>query len=326
MGLKMTQIQTREGDLDGEALIDYSSEVPKGHYRVAYVVFFTLGAGFLLPWNAFITAVDYFANLYLGQPVDQVFAVAYMLTCLLFLGLIILLANKSATSYRVNVGNALLILSLLVVPIMDFAYIKGRVGIYEGFYVTFTAVVLSGISDALVQGCIVGATSELPKEYMQATMAGTAASGFGIVLIYIVTLSIFLGYITEDVHSVVLKDWYHIILITAYSVFDLIGKVLPSVYFLENAGVAVAACIARLLFHPLFLRCLHDPRFFRTELSVTVLTCRLDLTNGYFTTVLMIMGPKTVPIQHSETARIVAVLFLIIGLAIGSIVAWFCVI
>ncbi|KAK1282896.1 Equilibrative nucleotide transporter 1 [Acorus calamus] len=30
--------------------------------------------------------------------------------------------------------------------------------------------------------------------------------GFGIVLIYIVTLSIFPGYITEDVHSMVLKD------------------------------------------------------------------------------------------------------------------------
>ncbi|KAK1259947.1 Equilibrative nucleotide transporter 1 [Acorus gramineus] len=178
MGLKKTQIQTREGDLDGEALIDSSSEVPKDHYRVAYVVFFTLGAGFLLPWNAFITAVDYFAYLYPGQPVDRVFAVAYMLTCLLFLGLIILWAHKSATSSRVNAGIALFLLSLLVVPVMDFAYIKGRVGIYEGFYVTVAAVVLSGIGDALVQGGIVGAAGELPEEYMQATMAGTAASGF----------------------------------------------------------------------------------------------------------------------------------------------------
>lgn len=31
--------------------------------------------------------------------------------------------------------------------------------------------------------------------------------GFGISLIYMVTLSIFPGYITEDVHSEALKDW-----------------------------------------------------------------------------------------------------------------------
>ena len=33
-------------------------------------------------------------------------------------------------------------------------------------------------------------------------------------LIYIVTFSIFPGYITEDVHSDILKDWYPILLIS----------------------------------------------------------------------------------------------------------------
>lgn len=150
--------------------------------------------------------------------------------------------------------------------------------------------------------------------------------GFGIFLIYIVTLSIFPGYITEDVHSDVLKDWYPIILIAGYNVFDLIGKIIPSVYLLENANVAVAACVARLLFYPLFLGCLHGPEFFRTEVPVMVLTCLLGLTNGYFTAVLMILAPKSVPIQHSETAGIVIVVFLILGLAAGSVVSWFWVI
>lgn len=150
--------------------------------------------------------------------------------------------------------------------------------------------------------------------------------GFGIVLIYIVTLSIFPGYITEDVHSQILKDWYSILLITGYNVFDLVGKSLTAVYLLENAKVAIWSCVIRLLFFPLFLGCLHGPKFFRTEIPVTILTCLLGLTNGYLTSVLMILAPKVVQLQHSEIAGIVLVLFLVVGLAIGSIVSWFWVI
>lgn len=150
--------------------------------------------------------------------------------------------------------------------------------------------------------------------------------GFGIFLIYLVTLSIFPGYITEDVHSQILKDWYSIILISGYNVFDLVGKSLPAIYLLENAKIAIAATVGRLLFYPLFLGCLHGPKFFRTEIPVSILTCLLGLTNGYFTAVLMILAPKSVPLQHAETAGIVIVLFLIIGLAVGSIVSWFWVI
>ena len=150
--------------------------------------------------------------------------------------------------------------------------------------------------------------------------------GLGIVLIYIVTLSIFPGYITEDVHSQLLKDWYSILLITGYNVFDLVGKCLTPVYLLKNSKVAIGGCVARLLFFPLFYGCLHGPEFFRTEIPVTFLTCLLGLTNGYLTSVLMILAPKVVPLQHSETAGIVIVLFLVVGLAIGSIVSWFWVI
>lgn len=147
--------------------------------------------------------------------------------------------------------------------------------------------------------------------------------GFGITLIYIVTLSIFPGSVTEDVHSAVLKDWYAILLITCYNVFDLIGKSLTAVYLLDNTNIALGACFARLLFYPLYLGCLHGPQFLRTEIPVTSLTSLLGLTTGYFASVLMILAPKMVQIQHSETAGILIVVFLILGLAIGSVLSWF---
>lgn len=150
--------------------------------------------------------------------------------------------------------------------------------------------------------------------------------GFGIILIYMVTLSIFPGYITEDVHSELLKDWYPVLLIAAYNVFDLVGKCLTAVFMLKDEKIAVGGCIARLLFYPLFWGCLHGPMFLRTEIPVTILTCLLGLTNGYLTSVLMILAPKSVPLKQSETAGIVTVMFLVVGLAFGSVIAWFWVI
>lgn len=150
--------------------------------------------------------------------------------------------------------------------------------------------------------------------------------GFGILIIYVMTLCIFPGYITEDVHSQILKDWYPILLITAYNVFDLVGKSLTALYLLEDAKVAVGASFGRLLFLPLFYGCLHGPKFFRTEIPVIVLTCLLGLTNGYLTSVIMILGTKAVQLHHAETAGIVLVLFLVVGLVIGSVVSWFWVI
>ncbi|PNX99401.1 equilibrative nucleotide transporter 1-like protein [Trifolium pratense] len=118
-------------DSDSSLLLPSSStkKPPQDKYHLAYITYFILGFGYLLPWNAFITAVDYFSYLYPQASVDRIFA--------------------------------------------------GRVGFYGGFYVTVGSVGLSGVADALVQGSIVGSAGELPERYMQAVIAGTAASGSG---------------------------------------------------------------------------------------------------------------------------------------------------
>ncbi|KAF1896954.1 hypothetical protein Lal_00034655 [Lupinus albus] len=393
--------------------------IPEDKYELAYIIYFIIGLGYLLPWNAFITAVDYFSYLYPDVSVDRIFGVVYMVVSLIGIFLIILYSHKSDAFLRINVGFTLFLISLLSVPLLDGFYVKGQVRFYDGFYVTAVSVGLAGVADALVQASIVGSAGQLPQRYMQAVIAGTAASGvlvsalriftkvvysqdasglrksanlyfsvsivivfismvlynivhtlpvikyynqlkiqavtegeedigplsgsvwrssvwntvgrikwcgFGIVLIYVVTLAIFPGYITQDVHSQLLKDWYPILLIAGYNVGDLLGKCLTAVYPLQNAKIAIGSCLARFLFFPLFLGCLHGPKFFRTEIPVTILTCLLGITNGYLTSVLMIIAPTIVKLQHAETAGIVSVLFLVFGLAAGSIIAWFWVI
>ncbi|KAE9620192.1 putative equilibrative nucleoside transporter [Lupinus albus] len=406
------------GEPDLESSLLHTPSIPEDKHHFAYIIYFIIGLGYLLPWNVFITAVDYFSYLYPDVAVDRIFAAVYMLLGLVGILLIIFYSHKSDAFVRINVGLGLFVVSLVVVPVLDAFYVMGRVGLYGGFYVTALAVGLAAVADALVQGSIVGSAGLLPERYMQAVIAGTAGSGIlvsvlriftkavysqdasglrksanlyfavsivieficiilynivhrlpvikyynelkiqaitkgedtgpltgsvwrssvwdtvgvikwyglGIVLIYAVTLAIFPGYITEDVHSQLFKDWYPVLLIAAYNVGDLVGKCLTAVYLLENAKVAIGSCIARLAFFPLFLGCLHGPNFFRTEIPVTVLTCLLGITSGYLTSVLMILAPKIVKLQHAEIAGIVSVLFLAFGLAAGSVIAWFWVI
>lgn len=155
-----------------------TSKAPQDTFHLAYIIYFTLGVGFLLPWNSFITAVDYFSYLYPSTSVDRIFSVVYMLVglfCLLVI--VVFYAHKSLASFRINLGLSLFVVSLLVVPVLDLVYVKGRVGLYVGFDITSVAVGLSGLADALMQGGLIGVAGEMPERYTQAVIAGTAGSG-----------------------------------------------------------------------------------------------------------------------------------------------------
>lgn len=142
-------------------------------------------------------------------------------------------------------------------------------------------------------------------------------------MIYVVTLSIFPGFIAENLESKFLQDWYPVLLITVYNVADFMGKSLTAIYVLQSIKKATWACISRLLFYPLFTACLHGPKWLKGEIPVVVLTFMLGLTNGYLTSVLMILAPKTVPVSEAELSAIVLVVFLGIGLVGGSVLGWF---
>ncbi|GMH01616.1 hypothetical protein Nepgr_003455 [Nepenthes gracilis] len=92
---------------------------PLDTFHMTYIIYYILRTSFVLPWNTFITAVDYF----------------------------------------------------------DYHYADGESGLYAGFNVTVAAVGLSCLADGLVQGGLIGSAGEFPERYMQAVVAGTAASG-----------------------------------------------------------------------------------------------------------------------------------------------------
>ncbi|GLU09683.1 hypothetical protein SLE2022_265300 [Rubroshorea leprosula] len=380
---------------------------PRDTYKIAYIIYFLLGAGNLLPWNAFITAVDYFSYLYPTKHVEKVFSVAYMSSSVLVLVVMMSLGCRNLTyRCRMNMGFSMFILSLMVAPVIDWAWHRDESKGSENapYSVTVAAVLICGLADGLIGGSLIGSAGKLPKQYMQAIFAGTASSGllvsilriitkasvpqtprglrtsshfyfivsttillcctlcsnllyklpvmqqhnrllsvdplccrpkfwtvarricwpaFGVLMIYLVTLSIFPGFIAESLQSKLLHDWYPVLLITTYNLADFVGKSGTAVYVLNSIKKATWACIARLLFYPLFSACLHGPKWLKSEVPVAVLTFMLGLSNGYLTSVIMILAPKSVPEPEAELAAVVLAVFLGMGLVCGSILGWF---
>ena len=149
--------------------------------RVAYIIHFLLGAGNLLPWNALITAVDYFAYLYPSKHIEKVFSVAYMVSSVLVLLLMMSWGGWSRTTLRLrmNLGFSMFVMSLMVPPVIDWASSSTKLkerpsGAYG---LTVAVVVICGLADGLVGGSLIGSAGTLPKQYMQAVFAGTASSG-----------------------------------------------------------------------------------------------------------------------------------------------------
>ncbi|KAK8545196.1 hypothetical protein V6N12_026036 [Hibiscus sabdariffa] len=75
---------------------------------------------------------------------------------------------------------------------------------------------------------------------------------------------------------------------------------------------------AQLLFYLLSTACLHGLKWLKGEIPVAVLTSMLGPTDGYLTSVLMILALKTVPVSEADNA-IVLVVFLGISLVSGSV-------
>ncbi|XP_076938906.1 equilibrative nucleotide transporter 8-like [Bidens hawaiensis] len=387
---------------------------PKDTYHMTYIIHFLLGAGYLIPWNAFITAIDYFQFLYPNKHINKVFSVGYMSAALTVLFTLMCWSSSSRVKLpsvrtRMNLGQFLFVLALMVPPVTDWI-VHGKQSTTPSniaFVVLVSMVMISGLSDGLVGGSLVGATGALPGRYMQAVFAGNATAGLvvsilriitkasfphtqnglrtstqiyftfsaimvllciictnvlhklpvvryyrshkkhidpiqhmsirssfwevvkkirwvvtAVFVIYVASLSIFPGYLSENVTSDYFKDRYPILLITTFNVGDFVGKCLTAIYVPHDRKMAVWWCMGRVMFYPMFVGCIHGPKWMHSEGPVMSLTMMLGVSNGYLTSVLMILAPKMVPVEESEVVGIAMETFLVVGLVVGSALGW----
>ncbi|WPT13286.1 Equilibrative nucleotide transporter 8 [Picochlorum sp. SENEW3] len=152
------------------------------------ICYYLLGIGTLMPWNAFITAADYYALQFPGKHVDRLITVLYLPLNLIALSLFVLCHDARYARLRIVVGFTVFSIAMLLVPLLDSLDVQSL-----GLLLSFVAV--SGAADGAAQGALFGvaAVSRDSAINTQMLISGTSTSGVIVCLIRLGTKGIFHG-------------------------------------------------------------------------------------------------------------------------------------
>ncbi|PNY14436.1 equilibrative nucleotide transporter 3-like protein [Trifolium pratense] len=139
-------------------------------------------------------------------------------------------------------------------------------------------------------------------------------------LTYVLTLSIFPGFLSEDTGSHSLGTWYALVLIAMFNVFDLIGRYIPLIKILkmETRKLITTAVISRFLLIPAF----YFTAKYGKQGWMILLTSFLGLSNGYLTICVFTSAPKGYKGPEQNALGNMLVMCLLGGLFAGVTLDW----
>ncbi|OMO65024.1 Equilibrative nucleoside transporter [Corchorus olitorius] len=139
-------------------------------------------------------------------------------------------------------------------------------------------------------------------------------------LIYVLTLSIFPGFLFENTGEHKLGSWYPLVLIAAYNVWDLISRYLPLVKFLkiESRKGLMIAILSRFLLIPAF----YFTAKYGDQGWMILLVSFLGITNGHLTVCVLTAAPKGYKGPEQNALGNLLVLFLLAGIFSGVALDW----
>ncbi|TVU38441.1 hypothetical protein EJB05_11812, partial [Eragrostis curvula] len=143
----------------------------------------------------------------------------------------------------------------------------------------------------------------------------------GMFLIYVLTLSIFPGFLAEDIGSHSLGSWYALVLIASYNAGDLVGRYLPlieRINLVSRRGLA-AAVVARFALVPAFY---YVARRGGSDGVMVMLTSVLGLSNGYLTVCIFTEAPKGHKGPEQNALGNLLVFCLLAGIFSGAALDW----
>jgi MFS family permease len=160
--------------------------------KKAYIIFFILGLGSLLPWNAFITSSTYYQSRFCGTEFEKIFEAFFSMlyTTAQPVGLLI------TVFYQENFSIKSLVFYPLVLYALVFFIITLLVGFPDVsanalFGITLLGIGICGFASALMNGGLFALAGLLPSMFTGALITGQGIAGFGIsalnLLILIVT-------------------------------------------------------------------------------------------------------------------------------------------
>ncbi|CAI0406909.1 unnamed protein product [Linum tenue] len=138
--------------------------------------------------------------------------------------------------------------------------------------------------------------------------------------IYVLTLSIFPGFISEDTGTHQLGSWYILVLIAMYNAWDLVGRYVPLIdcIKLTSRKWLMITILSRFLLIPAF----YFTAKYGDQGWMIFLTSFLGLSNGYLTVCVMTVAPKGYKGPEQNALGNLLVLFLLAGIFAGVTLDW----
>ncbi|XP_028743237.1 equilibrative nucleoside transporter 4 [Peromyscus leucopus] len=159
--------------------------VPDDRYHAIYFAMLLAGVGFLLPYNSFITDVDYLHHKYPGTSIVFDMSLTYILVALAAVLLNNVVVERLNLHTRITTGYLLALGPLLFISICDvwlqlFSH-------DQAYAINLAAVGTVAFGCTVQQSSFYGYTGLLPKRYTQGVMTGESTAGVMISLSRILT-------------------------------------------------------------------------------------------------------------------------------------------
>ncbi|KAL8474424.1 hypothetical protein ACS0TY_031042 [Phlomoides rotata] len=144
--------------------------------------------------------------------------------------------------------------------------------------------------------------------------------GLDLWFIYVLTLSIFPGFLYENTGTHNLGSWYPVVLIAMYNVWDLLGRYVPHIKCikLESRKGLMIAALLRFLFIP----CFYFTAKYGDQGWMIMLVSILGLTNGYLTVCVLTVAPRGYKAPEQNALGNLLVVFLLAGIFAGVLLDW----
>ncbi|XP_072337009.1 equilibrative nucleoside transporter 4 isoform X1 [Scyliorhinus torazame] len=148
---------------------------PKDSYHGIYFAMLLAGVGFLLPYNSFITDVDYLHQKYPGTSIVFDMSLTYILVALAAVILNNALVELLSLHTRITVGYLFALGPLLFVSICD-VWLE-LFTVHQAYAINLAAVGIVAFGCTVQQSSFYGYTGMLPKRYTQGVMTGESTAG-----------------------------------------------------------------------------------------------------------------------------------------------------
>ncbi|KAL2714416.1 equilibrative nucleoside transporter 4 [Vespula squamosa] len=158
---------------------------PVDKFNCIYLALILGGIGFLLPYNSFIIAVDYFQTRYPGTTVIFDMSVVYIAMAFFAVFANNILVETLSLNMRITFGYVISFLTLSFVIITEISWQLFTVT--ASYNINLIAVAIVSLGCTVQQSSFYGYTSMLPSRYTQAVMTGESIAGLWVSINRILT-------------------------------------------------------------------------------------------------------------------------------------------